>query len=489
MRDQIFISYSHRDDLWRQRLITHLTPWIRQKHFASWDDRSIAPGAKWRDQIVEALDTSTIAILLVSPNFLESEFINNNELGAILTAAQERGLTVVWIYVSSCAYKATILKDFQAANDTSRPLDLLASEGHINAELSRICENLASRFPNEEAVDLRAGLRAEEPLDLRSEPRVMVEGGHIVILYKRHSGLDERVMELIRAMLTHQSISVFIDKDLTIGIDWAKTIADKIRSAYAVIPLLSEQSVHSEMLAYELQLAYDCSRAAKGSPRILPVRVAFEEALREPLATILNSLQYFLWKGPEDNPCLIKLLVNALQGPKPVPPAFIPVAGGGLSPNSDFYIYRNQDQEFRTSILRQDSIVLLKGSRQVGKTSMLGRGLQAARERDVAVVSTNFEKLGRQELTTLDTLFFTLAGWISDSLSLSTNLEWKSTRSPQRNFERFIQNVIAEKHLPLVWAMDEVDRLFTESYAGEFFAAIRSWHNERLSTRTDIGAI
>ena len=471
MRNQIFISYSHKDDLWRQRLIVHLAPWVRKRTFTSWDDHSIAPGNKWRDEIAQALDKSNIAILLVTPNFLASEFINNDELAPILSAAEKRGLVVVWIYVSSCAYKATLLKDYQAANDTVRPLDLLDGEGQINAELSRIAEQLASRFLNEDPVDEPA-VPVPQPSDSLSDTRV-------VILYKRQCQPDEQVVEVIRGMLQRESISVFIDKDIEIGIDWAKTITGKIRNADAVIPLLSEQSVQSEMLAYELQLAYDCSKATRGFPRILPVRVAFDGRLREPLGTILNSLQYFLWRGPEDNPCLVKVLRNALHGPLFVPPSSIPAAGGGMSTTSEFYIRREQDQDFQSAIFRQDSIILLKGSRQVGKTSMLGRGLQAAREKGALVVTTNFEKLARQELTTLDSLFFTLASWISDSLGLPAELAWKPQRSPQTNFEAFIQEILIEKKKHLVWAMDEVDLLFGREYASEFFASIRSWHNDR----------
>src|SRR5207245_2692151 len=54
--------------------------------------------------------------------------------------------------------------------------------------------------------------------------------------------------------------------------------------------------------------------------------------------------------------------------------------GGAVPLDSPFYIERRTDGEFREAIRRQDSIVLVKGPRQVGKTSLLARGLQGARE-------------------------------------------------------------------------------------------------------------
>src|SRR5262249_14614799 len=67
--------------------------------------------------------------------------------------------------------------------------------------------------------------------------------------------------------------------------------------------------------------------------------------------------------------------------------------GGALPLNSRFYITRDTDQEFNSAIARRDSIVLVKGARQIGKTSLLARGLQKARQAGAAVVLTDFQHL------------------------------------------------------------------------------------------------
>jgi hypothetical protein len=131
---------------------------------------------------------------------------------------------------------------------------------------------------------------------------------------------------------------------------------------------------------------------------------------------------------------------------------------------------------------RGDSIVLVKGARQMGKTSLLARGLQQAREAGVRCVRTDFQKLNAAHLETPDALYLTLGEMIADQLELDASPEdgWSARRGPNANFERFLRREIlgrVEGHL--VWALDEVDRLFACPFGSEVFGLFRSWHNER----------
>jgi len=155
---------------------------------------------------------------------------------------------------------------------------------------------------------------------------------------------------------------------------------------------------------------------------------------------------------------------------------------GAVPLDSEFYLVRDGDEEFRSAIARRDSIVLIRGARQVGKTSLLARGLRQARTSGMNVVLTDFQKLNTSDLESAERLFLTLGQWIADSLDLDVSPDdtWSARRGASVNFERFLRREVLDKtSAPLVWALDEVDRLFGCTYSSDVFGLFRSWHNER----------
>lgn len=308
----------------------------------------------------------------------------------------------------------------------------------------------------------------------------------VALLYKRNAQPDEQVLKLLEERLKAEGYQVFIDRHLTIGVEWAQEIERQVRTADAVVPLLSQASIHSEMLAYEVQIAHEAAQGETGKPRLLPVRINFTGPLPDDLAAILSPLHYTVWQEPADNDRLVAELVDALRHPPQRRPA---VPGGKLDPvggavplDSRFYIERPTDAEFRDAIARQDSIVLVKGARQMGKTSLLARGLQQAREAGARVVLTDFQTLTSVHLQSPEGLFRALAEGIADQLDLDAFPDevWDARRGPSVNFQRYLRReVLGAVQEPLVWGLDEVDRLFACDFGSEVFGLFRSWHNAR----------
>lgn len=143
MRDQVFISYSHLDEKWLLKLRTHLKPFERTHQIEVWDDTRIQSGDRWRDEIERALEAARVAVLLVSPDYLASDFVVNHELPPLLAAAEREGLRILWVAVSASAYLETPIKDYQAVNDPARPLDSLKTS-KLNEELVEVCEAIRS---------------------------------------------------------------------------------------------------------------------------------------------------------------------------------------------------------------------------------------------------------------------------------------------------------------------------------------------------------
>ncbi|HYJ45466.1 MAG TPA: AAA-like domain-containing protein [Pyrinomonadaceae bacterium] len=305
----------------------------------------------------------------------------------------------------------------------------------------------------------------------------------VALLYKRDAKPDDHVLQLLEAEFKAQGHEVFVDRNMSVGVEWAKEIERQVRTADAVIPLLSAASITSEMIAYEVQIAHEAAQQQEGKPRLLPVRINYEGALPDLLATILNPIQYASWTNPQEDARLTEELLYSLQAPESPKATLAAEPPGGAVPlDSNFYLVRPTDEQFLDAIRRRDSIVLIKGARQMGKTSLLARGLQLARAAGARVITTDLQKLNSSNLETIEAFFMTLGEFIADQLDLDVYPEdvWKPRRAPSINFERYMRREVLEKlDAPLVWGLDEVDRLFTCPFASEVFGLFRTWHNER----------
>lgn len=126
--NQVFISYSHKDKKFLEQLLIHLKPLEREAKLKAWSDQQITPGSEWFDEIQEALSNATVAVLLVTPAFLASDFINDHELGPILKKAKEGGVVILWVPVRASSYKETSLVNCQAVISPDKPVAEMKAE-------------------------------------------------------------------------------------------------------------------------------------------------------------------------------------------------------------------------------------------------------------------------------------------------------------------------------------------------------------------------
>jgi len=141
-RKTVFVSYAHEDRKWAEALSTFLAPWIRDKRLNLWDDSKIQSGQQWRAEIETALDEASVAVLLVTPSFFNSDFVMNHELPVLLDRAGKQQLRLIWVAVEHSGYASSPLAPFQAVNDPQRPLEML-SKPRRNEAMVEIARRIA----------------------------------------------------------------------------------------------------------------------------------------------------------------------------------------------------------------------------------------------------------------------------------------------------------------------------------------------------------
>jgi hypothetical protein len=202
-RSGVFISYSHADAEWLKRLQIHLAPYVRGENLDVWDDTRIRGGASWAREIEGAIESARVAVLLVTPEFLASDYVASVELPAIVRRAGA-DITILWIPIRAASFHATPLKDYQAAYDPSRPLATLSRPKQDQA-LVGIAKKIAA------AVDVNAVANALKIIDeFEPQAKAFVTGTpepEQPVVHAWRAEQVETTIRLVEPSGTHQLIT------------------------------------------------------------------------------------------------------------------------------------------------------------------------------------------------------------------------------------------------------------------------------------------
>jgi len=88
----VFISYSHKDEAWKDLLRPQLGVLEKQDRITIWDDRQIDPGGKWFNEIKQVIDRAAVTVCLISADYLASDFCTKEEIPYLLEHLFNRNL-------------------------------------------------------------------------------------------------------------------------------------------------------------------------------------------------------------------------------------------------------------------------------------------------------------------------------------------------------------------------------------------------------------
>jgi hypothetical protein len=138
---RVFISYSHRDEAWRAFFAKHLNVLASQGIAEVWTALRIGAGEAWEREIIRAIDSARLAILLISADFLGSEFILNVEIPQILERHRAGELAVVPVLVRPCPWEAVPwLREIQMRPWDGTPLS--SRNGRREAEVVKVVREI-----------------------------------------------------------------------------------------------------------------------------------------------------------------------------------------------------------------------------------------------------------------------------------------------------------------------------------------------------------
>lgn len=140
----VFISYSHKDEDWKNRLLPQLRVLEQAGRIVVWDDRKIDGGDDWYPEIKAAMEHAAIAICLISSDYLASDFCVKEEVPFLLQRREHDGMIFIPILVRPCAWKAfEWLKEIQMLprDGKSIVVDFRGVEDAVFSEVANLVLN------------------------------------------------------------------------------------------------------------------------------------------------------------------------------------------------------------------------------------------------------------------------------------------------------------------------------------------------------------
>ncbi len=172
----------------------------------------------------------------------------------------------------------------------------------------------------------------------------------------------------------------------------------------------------------------------------------------------------------------------ALSPAAVVPAQLLEAPEGNVRLESPFYVPRTSDQVALRVIGQAGTTITIKGPRQIGKSSLLIRLADVARQGGKRVAFLDFQQFDRTALADDDRFFRQFCARLTYELGQENKVDeyWQWPFSNIMRCSDYLEeHLLARLNGPLVLAMDEVDRLFEAEFRSDFFGMLRSWHNER----------
>lgn len=323
-----------------------------------------------------------------------------------------------------------------------------------------------------------------------------------IFISTSHREPDISLAKKFAQKLENLGYKVFLAKNnILIGENWKKRLNIELDSCDYMLLLLSNNSVTSEMVYYEVKRIQERQNDSNRVV-ILPVRVNLPYDINYDLAKQLEKIHQLDWESEKDTPLITKkisscitknssfgvsqkrMLLTYTNQPMPNAPLILEQPSGTVALDSRYYIERVTDKKCYQNLHTRHTLIRIKAPRQYGKTSLLARLILEAKEREYHVVSFNFQEFDKSLLNNIEKLLDSICQLAIYKLNIKINLNEMMLQmfTPKMRAGMYMEEILSAIDNPLVLVIDEADRLFKyQDISNEFFGLIRAWNEKAKS--------
>ena len=190
MANTIFISYSRKDKDWADLFESALKLGVTRKLYTTFTDRQIVPGDRWDREIKAKIASATIALVLVTPEYLGSDYVAGTELPTIVDRHREKSLSLQWVpikKVEDWKLEQFSLQDIQALWSKNQPLAEKEKADDKRQAVERICADLVKLLDGDtgETGELESELKATLGTDVVLRERIAFGDGSVIYKAKQ----------------------------------------------------------------------------------------------------------------------------------------------------------------------------------------------------------------------------------------------------------------------------------------------------------------
>ncbi|MGI0487546.1 AAA-like domain-containing protein [Pantanalinema rosaneae CENA516] len=399
-------------------------------------------------------------------------------------------------------------------------------------KLSTVCGEKVTKKKFRGALERAAQRQADNSINLLSEQFLSVpapiDSPQQIFISYRHQEPDRTLANQLSQAITaagHQAIITVPDDFFSepVPIDrWLTQIYAHLQQCDYFLLLLSPQAAVSEMVIEELrQVTLLQAISPNRRPIVLPIRLGYlpDDRLNHDLRNYLQDIRSLTWSSNRDTIPVVQTVLACVSGqerwgggesgedregeedregqavvslslssPPSPPPAPTPVADpelpqGQVRLDSAFYVERSPyEAQCYREILQPGTLIRIKAPRQMGKTSLMSRILQQAREQGYATVPLSFQHADAGVFANLNQFLQWFCSRVARKLRSPHAVDeyWSDTFGSKDNCTAYFEDcLLSEINTPLVLGLDEVDRIFQyPTIADDFFGLLRAWYEE-----------